>query len=341
VAPAGYGKSTLLAEWAHCDPRRFIPIVPGGGVDVEIVVEVALQDAADLPSVFVIDDAHSVPAPALRQLATAVLAELDSGSQLVIASRTEPSLPIGRLRAQRELVEIRTEDLAMSPAEAANLLRLAGLELDFASVQALSRETEGWPAGLYLAALSLRDQDDVRGALRRFAGDDHFVAEYFRDEVLAPLSRKRARFLTRASVLDELSGSVCDAVLEQTNAAGVLDELARSSQLLVPLDRTHERFRRRWRHRPCDCGGRRSARRRSVVGQHPRVRRGRTQRGRTGVAWFTSRRSDHGFASAGAGRGAQRAGNRRDRPGAPLPLGCRCRPPRGRHAPRTELARCR
>ena len=147
VAPAGYGKSTLLAEWAHCDPRRFIPIVPGGGDDVEVVVEGALQDAADLPSVFVIDDAHSVPAPALRQLATAVLAELDSGSQLVIASRTEPSLPIGRLRAQRELVEIRTEDLAMSPAEAANLLRLAGLELDFASVQALSRETEDGPRG--------------------------------------------------------------------------------------------------------------------------------------------------------------------------------------------------
>ena len=96
--------------------------------------------------------------------------------------------------------------------------------------------------------------------------------------------------------------------------------------------------RRRWRDRPCDCGRRRFARRRSVVGQHPRVRRGRTQRGRTGVAWFASRRSDHRFAAAGAGRGAQRAGNRRDRPGAPLPLGCRCRPPRGRHAPRTELA---
>jgi LuxR family maltose regulon positive regulatory protein len=243
VAPAGYGKSTLLAEWAHCDPRRFIAIAPGRGDDVEVVVEGALQDAADLPSVFVIDDAHLVPAPVLRQVATALLAELASGSQLVIASRTEPSLPIGRLRAQRELVEIRTEDLAMSPAEAATLLRLAGLELDFASVQALSRETEGWPVGLYLAALSLRDQDDVRGALRRFAGDDRFVAEYFRDEVLAPLSRKRARFLTRASVLDELSGSVCDAVLEQTDAAGELDELARSSQLIVPLDRAHERFR--------------------------------------------------------------------------------------------------
>ncbi|MFI5038343.1 MAG: LuxR C-terminal-related transcriptional regulator [Solirubrobacterales bacterium] len=245
VAPAGYGKSTLLAEWAHGDPRRFIQIAPGTGDDADGVVQRGLRDAADLPSVFVIDDAQSAPAAALGPVAAALLAELGSGSQLVIASRTEPLLPIGRLRAQRELVEIRTEDLAMSPAEAATLLRLIGLELDFASVQALSRQTEGWPAGLYLAGLSLRDEDedDVRGAVRRFAGDDHFVAEYLRDEVLAPLSRKRARFLTRASVLDELSGSLCDAVLEQTAAAAELDQLARSSQMIVPLDRAHERFR--------------------------------------------------------------------------------------------------
>ena len=243
VAPAGYGKSTLLAEWAHCDPRKFIAIAPGSGEDVDGVVQRALQAAADLPSVFVIDDAQSVSALALRQVATALLAELRSDSQVALASRTQPSLPIGRLRAQRELVEIRTEDLAMSPAEAATLLRLVGVELDFASVQALSRQTEGWPAGLYLAALSLRGDDDVRGGLKRFAGDDHFVAEYFRDEVLAPLSRKRARFVTRASVLDELSGSLCDAVLEQTATAGELAELARSNQMLIPLDPAHERFR--------------------------------------------------------------------------------------------------
>ena len=243
VAPAGYGKSTLLAEWAHCDPRKFIAIAPGSGEDVDGVVQRALQAAADLPSVFVIDDAQSVSALALRQVATALLAELRSDSQVALASRTQPSLPIGRLRAQRELVEIRTEDLAMSPAEAATLLRLVGVELDFASVQALSRQTEGWPAGLYLAALSLRGDDDVRGGLKRFAGNDHFVAEYFRDEVLAPLSRKRARFVTRASVLDELSGSLCDAVLEQTATAGELAELARSNQMLIPLDPAHERFR--------------------------------------------------------------------------------------------------
>jgi LuxR family transcriptional regulator, maltose regulon positive regulatory protein len=243
VAPAGYGKSTLLAEWAHRDQRRFIALSPRSEADVDGAVQRALSDAAELPSVFVIDDAQALPAHALKQLMTALLAEIRPGSQVALASRTEPVLAIARLRAQRELVEIRTEDLAMSPAEAATLLRLAGVELDFASVQALSKQTEGWPAGLYLAALSLRDQDDIRGALRAFAGDDHFVAEYFRDEVLASLSRKRARFLIRASVLDELSGSLCDAVLEQSGAAGDLSELARSSQMLIALDRSHEGFR--------------------------------------------------------------------------------------------------
>jgi LuxR family maltose regulon positive regulatory protein len=243
VAPAGYGKSTLLAEWAHGDARRFIAIAPGSGNDVDGIVQCAPQDAADLPSVFVIDDGQSVPRLALRQVTTGLLRELRSGSQVALASRIEPALPIARLRAQRELVEIRTADLAMSPAEAATLLRLAGLELDFASVQALSRQTEGWPAALYLAALSLRDQDDVRSAHKRFAGDDHFVAEYFREEVLASLSRKRARFVTRASVLDELSGPLCDAVLEQPATAGELADLARSNQMLIRLDAGPERFR--------------------------------------------------------------------------------------------------
>ena len=130
----------------------------------------ALHDAADLPSVFVIDDGQSVPPLALRQVTTVLLAELRPGSQVALASRTEPALPIGRLRAQRELLEIRIEDLAMSPAEAATLLRLAGLELDFASVQALSLQTEGWPAALYLAALSLQGLPEPAAAASRFSG---------------------------------------------------------------------------------------------------------------------------------------------------------------------------
>ena len=156
---------------------------------MDFVVQRALEDAADLPSVFVIDDGQSVAAHGLRQVATALLDELAPGSQLVIASRTEPPLPIGRLRAHRALVEVRTNDLAMTPAEAATLLRQAGLELDFGAVQTLSGQTEGWPVGaLSGGAVASRPGRRRRAVSSGFAGDDHLIAEYFRDEFLAELS---------------------------------------------------------------------------------------------------------------------------------------------------------
>ncbi|HEY1511606.1 MAG TPA: hypothetical protein VGF93_21535, partial [Solirubrobacteraceae bacterium] len=236
VAPAGYGKSTLLAEWAHSDERPFVPITADDAGEL-------LPARSDHPFVAMLDDAHTIPAQALREMVTTLLARLQPGSQLVLASRTEPALAIGRLRANRALTEVRAEDLAMTPAEAATLLRLAGLELDFESVRALYRRTEGWPAGLYLAALSLRGQADVSAGLARFDGADHLVAEYLRDEFLAPLSRKRARLVIHSSVLEDLSGPLCDAVLEQTATGGTLADLARSNLMLVPLDPSHERFR--------------------------------------------------------------------------------------------------
>jgi LuxR family maltose regulon positive regulatory protein len=236
VAPAGYGKSTLVAEWAHSDERPFVWITADSAGEL-------LPAHSDHPFVAVLDDAHTIPSQALKETVSALLARLQPGSQLALASRTEPPLAIGRLRANRALTEIRARDLAMTPAEAATLLRLVGLDLDFESVQALYRRTEGWPAGLYLAALSLLGQADVSAGLERFDGTDHLVAEYLRDEFLAPLSRKRARLLIRSSVLEDLSGPLCDAVLEQTATGGALAEMARSNLMLVPLDASHERFR--------------------------------------------------------------------------------------------------
>ena len=133
---------------------------------------------------------------------------------VAISSRTEPPLPLGRLRARRALVEVRVQDLEMLPADASTLLRHAGLELDLTTVQALVRRTEGWPAGLYLAALSIGEQDDVNGAVSRLRGDDHRLAEYFRDEVLSVLPPDLIEFAMLTSVLEELSGPPCDAVLE-------------------------------------------------------------------------------------------------------------------------------
>jgi LuxR family transcriptional regulator, maltose regulon positive regulatory protein len=162
---------------------------------------------------------------------------------VAVSSRTEPALPLGSLRACRALVEVRVQDLAMIPAEASLLVRQAGLDLDLTAVQTLVSRTEGWPAGLYLAALSLRAEVDVSAALGRLRGDDHRLAEYFRDEILSAFSPDLAEFAVRTSVLEELSGPVCDAVLDHCGSALTLTELARVSPLLSPLDPAHERFR--------------------------------------------------------------------------------------------------
>ncbi|MBV9048238.1 MAG: hypothetical protein JOY58_08210 [Solirubrobacterales bacterium] len=140
-------------------------------------------------------------------------------------------------------MEVRMQDLAMSPAQAAALLQLAGVALEFEDVQTLARRTEGWPAALYLAALSLRDQGDTAVGLTRFRGDDRFISEYFRDEFLDQLSPEVMSFLTRASVLDELSGPLCDAVMERPSCSPTLTELARANPMIVPLGRNQERYR--------------------------------------------------------------------------------------------------
>jgi LuxR family transcriptional regulator, maltose regulon positive regulatory protein len=279
AAPAGYGKTTLLAEWAASDRRPFIWIALGAEdrdpLAVAETIATAFEDAgwiepdlwpaltasggargrspldrlmrsADLRSrafVLVLDDAHNSRPSVLKGVVTALLDGLGSESQVALATRTEPPLPIGRLRAHRALVEVRTEDLAMAPAEAATLLRQAGLELDFGAVQTLSGQTEGWPVGLYLAALTLRAQGDVAAGLKHLAGSDHLIADYFRDEFLAELTPALTRFISRSSVLDELSGPMCDAVLRETGSADTLARLARRNLLLTALDHSHERFR--------------------------------------------------------------------------------------------------
>jgi LuxR family maltose regulon positive regulatory protein len=277
TAPAGYGKSTLLAQWAQCDERPFIAIAPDpcedakaaivdalgcafedlGWIDADVWAAVRSSAGTDAnvalarlmrslaPSeagfVLVFDDAHTIPARAFGTVVSALLGRLGPGSQIAVASRTEPPLPIGRLRAHRALVEVGTGDLAMTPVQAAALLALAGLELEFEAVQALAKQTEGWPVGLYLAALSLRERGDTGAG--RVGGADHMIAQYFRDELLAPLPRPIARFLRRTSVLDQLSGPACDAVLEQTSTGAKLADLARSNLMLMPLDHNHDRFR--------------------------------------------------------------------------------------------------
>ena len=250
VAPPGYGKTALLAEWSEADERPFawLAFDERGGAGGESAVDAisgAIRKcrAEEGRFVLVIDNAELVCPAVLGDAVDAALVDLPEGALVAVAARAEPPLPLGRLRAQRALVEIGMHDLAMSTAEAAALLRGVGLELEFEGVQTLVGLTEGWPAALYLAALSLREQPDVHAALDRMSGDDHFFASYLRDEFLCGLPAEMQDFAARTSVLEELSGPFCDAVLDQRGTAVTLAKLERMSQLLMPLDAAHTRYR--------------------------------------------------------------------------------------------------
>jgi LuxR family maltose regulon positive regulatory protein len=168
---------------------------------------------------------------------------MPAGSRVALASRSEPMLKVGRLRANRALTEIGPRDLAMGTSQAAALFEMAGLHLAPVDVAALVRETEGWPAGLYLASVALRGQSDLPAAVARFGGDDAIVSEYLRDEVLSELDPDTVSFLRRSSILERLSGPVCDAVLRRRGSGQLLSSLASTRLLLVPLDRRQESYR--------------------------------------------------------------------------------------------------
>ena len=246
AAPAGYGKTTLLSEWAACDGRRFAWIDLGAGDhDSDRLLASVRRTVHDTqpPTVLVVDNAHLVTTAKTFDALDEVARSMPSGSQLALASRSEPGLHVGSLRAHRRIFELRTADMAMTRSEAGALLAAAGIRLGSDGLGTLMRRTEGWPAGLYLAALSLRAQPNVDVALSRFAGDDQLVADYLRDELIARLAPDHVAFLLRTSILGTLSGALCDAVLGDGGSARTLGALARSNVLLVSLDRGGTSYR--------------------------------------------------------------------------------------------------
>jgi len=255
VAPAGYGKTTLLEHWLEHDPRQVAWLTVGEpdndpdrlvasialalGDDAPAGTLVGLADAVERRAdefVLVIDDLHHLTSPDALGVVMAVADAVPAGSQVVAAGRGEPDLPVGRLRAQGRMIDLRARDLAMTPREAAAMLSVAGLDLAPEDVLVLHERTAGWPAGLYLAALSLRGLPDVHRAVGHFGGDDRLVADYVRDELLDPLDGEQIAFLEQTSVLEELSGPLCDAVLRRHGSGRVLRDLSRSNALVIPLD---------------------------------------------------------------------------------------------------------
>ena len=168
---------------------------------------------------------------------------LPAHSRLVLATRQEPPLPMPRLRASGTVFEVGVGDLAMTGAEARLLFEATGVELDVTETERILERTEGWPVGLYLAALGVKAGGVSENAGLRFSGDDRLVLEYLRAEVLSRLSEAEVTFLTRTSILDRLSGELCDVVLNDTGSASTLESLAHANLLLVALDRRGEWYR--------------------------------------------------------------------------------------------------
>jgi LuxR family transcriptional regulator, maltose regulon positive regulatory protein len=239
VAPPGYGKSTLLAQWAQADERVFIWAsgTRGWSKLAQLIRSAHVQHRT---FVVVVDDADQLGHDVLNALVSAALNELPLNCTIALAARAEPRIPLARLRAHRMLVELRAEELALTASEAETLLRRERVHVPQEDRRAILRRTQGWAAPLYLAALSIRE---TPGGPDSCAGPQHLVSEYLSDEVLGRLSEELRRFAVRTSVAGELTGPLCDALLDQHGSGVTLDALARLSMPLSAVDAAHHRYR--------------------------------------------------------------------------------------------------
>jgi LuxR family transcriptional regulator, maltose regulon positive regulatory protein len=229
TAPAGYGKTTLLAELAARSGDHPFVWIDGERLDDDPdALREAIGPVRGPSRTIAIDDVHRLVSAESRAVLDAAAADLPRGSMLVLAGRRAIAVP-----APGRLVELGLDDLRMSEAEAAQLLRNAGVEADDDEIAGLTARAEGWPAGLYLAAL-VDETEGQRPA--EFTGADRFVRDYVREECLADLAPDAAAFLTRASVFDTLSGPICDGVLGTSRSAARLERLAGALLFVQPVE---------------------------------------------------------------------------------------------------------
>ena len=282
-APAGFGKTTLVNEWvASCgrpaawfsldagdnDTARFLAylvaalqtIAPNIGEGVlgalqspqppsaESILTSLLNEVTSISNNFilVLDDYHVVDSKQIDNALAFLLINLPPQMHLVIATREDPDLPLARLRARDQLTELRAADLRFTPAEAAEFLnRVMGLNLSAEDIGALENRTEGWIAGLQLAAISMQGHKDAASFIKSFTGSHHFVMDYLVEEVLQQQPESVQTFLLHTSILDRLCGSLCEAVLLDSSADGqaTLEYLEHANLFIIPLDNERRWYR--------------------------------------------------------------------------------------------------
>jgi len=284
-APAGFGKTTLASEWAaSCerpvawlsldegdnDPTRFLTYLVaalqtiatniGTGVlrilqspqppPTEVMLTALLNEITALPLVgnfvLVLDDYHLIDAKPVDQALTFLLDHLPPLMHLVIVTREDPQLPLARLRASDQLTELRITDLRFTLSEAAGFLnQVMGLHLSAEDIAALETRTEGWIAGLQLAAISMQGHQATDSFIKSFTGSHHFVMDYLVEEVLHQQPERVQTFLLRTSILNRLCGSLCDAVLLDPSASGqeTLEYLEHANLFIIPLDNERRWYR--------------------------------------------------------------------------------------------------
>lgn len=282
-APAGSGKSTLVSQWiaqtgraaawlsldeGESDPSRFLVYLLGALQTVDEHLGQGLSALLDAPQppplesiltallnqlatvsqevILILDDYHAVDSQAVDSALTFLIEHLPPHIHLVIISREDPQIPLSRLRARGQLTEVRTADLRFNSAEATAFLnQMMGLDLAEEEVAALESRTEGWAAGLQLAALSLQGQEKQAEAefVRAFAGDNRYIVDYLVDEVLDRQPPSVRGFLLQTAILRRLIGPLCDAVTGGTDGAGMLESLERANLFVVPLDDSRRWYR--------------------------------------------------------------------------------------------------
>lgn len=281
-APAGFGKTTLLAEWSAAVPNRPIAWVSLDQGDndpvffwtylitalqqvqsklgerslsllqspqpppIESVLMTLLNEltAVEADITLILDDYHAISTPAIHDGIGFLLNHLPPRLHLIIASRADPPLSLARLRSHGELNELRVSDLRFTPDEAATFLKQGmGLEISAGEISALEQRTEGWIAGLQLAALSLQGREDIADFVAAFSGDDRYIVDYLLEEVLQRQPERVRRFLLQTAILERLSGSLCDAVTNQADGQAMLETLERSNLFIIPLDNKRQWYR--------------------------------------------------------------------------------------------------